>query len=630
MNKKETKHFKLDASFDLEVLKKMDLVELNTLSNDIRNLIIKQCSIYGGHLSSNLGAVEIEVALYKYFNAPKDKILFDVGHQTYAQKILTGRPLTNLRQKDGCDGFQKRSESIYDCFEAGHSSTSLSTAMGMAIDRDLHHENYKIVVVIGDASFANGLSFEALNNLSNFNHQLIVILNDNDMSISKPVGALARYFQDLRASNKYQQDKRNYVRVMSKNAVSRSLLNLTRGIKNSFKRLVFSRVNDNFFNLLYYGPIDGNNIKELLKTFKKVSNVNKPVLIHAKTLKGKGYKFAEDDKLGMYHFALPFDIETGKFKEKMDSKKDFFSSIYSEYLGEEMKTNKDIVCISPATFYGSNLSKIFNEHKNRCFDVGISEEHAVLFANGMALDKKTHPYVFIYSSFLQRAYDEIHHDVCRMNSNVTFMIDRAGFVGANGTTHQGIYDNAFLMSIPNLTIAEAKDAIDAYNLLKFSLTYTKPLAIRYPNSLTNIVDYKNKKYHKEVKYLEWETLKTSSTKNLCLISYGPHISEINKTCKELNDLTIINAMFLYPINIQFLKTLLDYKTIIIYDPYGTENGFSYHLENALISLNYKGNIIKRTIPIKYVKKATILEQEIENNVDIESTTKFLEGLNNND
>jgi 1-deoxy-D-xylulose-5-phosphate synthase len=621
-----TKTFTLDENFDPQILKTLSYEELTLLSDQIRKRIIEQCAKFGGHLSSNLGTVELEISLYKCFNAPKDKILFDVGHQTYTQKILTGRPLTNLRQKDGCDGFQKRKESVYDCYECGHSSTSLSAAMGMAIARDLKKENYKVITVIGDSSFANGLSFEALNNLNSFHHQLLIVLNDNEMSISKPVGGMAKFLQGVETSNAYRKDKNRYVIFMQRTGIGRGILKITRKMKNLVKRVLLGVNDQKYFNILSYGPINGNDLKKLDKAFKKLSSVNRPVILHVKTTKGKGYSFAEKDETGLYHSTTPFNIESGEMEKTIPNDFIKFSTLYSSLLYGAMAKDNDLYCISPATAYGSGVSKILNKYHKRSIDVGISEEHAVVLANGLATDSTIHPYVFMYSSFLQRAYDEIIHDVCRMNNNVTFMIDHAGLTGNDGETHQGIYDSSFLFGIPNLTIAMAKDKQDAIDLFAFSITYKKPFAIRYPCSAT--LDT-NTSDAKDIKYLEWRLLrKTNDDKKVCLLSFGPHLQGILKKTKDFKGLTIVNTLFIYPINKDELKKYLDYENIVIYNPYGIESGYVYQMENALIDLGYKGNVLKKSIPITYVDKGTILEQEQLYGVDEDSLVNLLKATLN--
>ena len=565
-------------------IKGLSILELKKLSYDIRKFIIEKCSINGGHLSSNLGLVELELVLYYFFDAPKDKIFFDVGHQCYTEKILTGRKLEKLRKKDGDDGFLNMKESKYDVFEAGHSSTSVGTALGYAYARDITNEKYKIISVIGDASFSNGVVFEAINNLYNYKKQFLIIVNDNEMAIGKTVGGFSGFLKDA-----------------SCNAL-------------------------NNFNLRYIGPIDGNNIDELLKTFENIKDLNEPILLHIKTKKGKGYSFSEEDDVGKFHYIKPFNIESGNVIEQIDNNKISFSNLFSNLLDREMYKNDRLVAITPATSLGSNITKLFLNHKERCFDVGINEEHAFLFANGLALSKQIHPYIFIYSTFLQRAYDELIHDIGRMNTNVTILVDRIGMVGEDGSSHQGIYDLSFLMNIPNITICSASNYEETVELFKFSLNFNKPLIIRYANSLCEDKHCLNLENAKSIIPFIWKKVKSSISKDRCLISYGPHLNELKDLIeKEYIDVELINALFLKPINFEFLTEFLDYKEIIIYDPYSVKSGFSMHLESALIELGFKNNIKIISIDDKYIEKDTILGQEIDNKVDVNYVLNYLKG-----
>src|SRR5574344_658041 len=585
----ELKNNKYDFSkpFNEQLLKNMSIKDLNNLTIEIRNLIIKQCSIYGGHLSSNLGITPLAIALYRYYSFPKDKIFFDVSHQTYAYKILTGRPLNNLREENGIDGFSKIKESKYDFYNAGHSSTALSTAMGYAITRDLNKEKYEVITVIGDGSLGNGLSLEALNNLYNFNHRIIVIINDNKMSISKTNGLISKLL------NKYESNKNN-------------------------ENEKFIKIDMGYF---YKTPIDGENFIEINEAFEKIKDIDSPIFLYVRTYKGKGYSFAENDITGKWHHTLPFNIETGELSNVgKDKNQDTYSHIYTNLLLNAMKNDKKLLAITPANTYNENLLKIKEQYNDRFFDVGISEEHALVFANGLALNSY-HPYLFIYSTFFQRGYDELLHDICNANKQVTLMVGHSGLIGNDGETHQGIYDSSFLMGMPNISVSMANDYPTLIRLFNFSLTYKYPLVIRYPFDLVKINNTNNNL--PPLVYLEWNKIKEEQTKEICVISYGPKINEINK---KINGITLVNAIFTYPINIDYLRTLLDYKNIVIYDPYSTISGFTIHLEDALLSLNYKGKITKCSIPNEFVTKGTIEEQEKRMKVDILSLQDIINKL----
>ena len=614
---KEKKVIDLNKDFDPSLIKEMSYKELNYLASQVRNEIIEKTSINGGHLSSNLGTVELAVSLFHVFSLPEDKVIFDVGHQAYAYKILSGRKLDTLRQENGIDGFQKKEESIYDCYEAGHSSTSIGAGMGMALTRDLNNEKYKIISVIGDSSLANGLSFEALNNLNKFNHQLLIILNDNEMSISTPVGGMNHLLRNIRVSKKYVSSKNKYKNVMKKNKFLYGLYKFTSKIKDFIVDLVYSSNVFEDLGLYYYGIVDGHNIKKLTKALKRVKDINAPIILHIKTKKGKGYKFAEEDKLGRYHSVSSFDKEKGLLKKEKDTIG--FNKIYAACLDKEMEKNKKIISINPAMSYGSSLDELMEKFPQRALDVGISEEHALVFASGIA-SNNYHPYVSIYSTFLQRGYDQISHDICRMNLPVTLLVDHAGLVGKDGETHQGIYDFSYLSSIPNMTIAMAKNKKEAIELFNFSLEFSKPLAIRYP--LMEVEDCQVEKLRK-LELGQWDVLSKSEEESVCVVSFGPKIEEI---AKQNMNITLVNAIFNYPLNNNVLKSVLNHKNIVIYDPYGTENGFASFLTLKLYEMGYKGNIVKMALPLEFIKKGTIEQQEKRYNLDLESLYKKIKEL----
>lgn len=616
---KEKRDFKLTENFDASIIKDLSNKELELLSRQIREEIIDKCSVNGGHLSSNLGTVELTVSLFKTLDLPNDKVIFDVGHQSYAYKILSGRTLDNLRKENGIDGFQKREESIYDFYEGGHSSTSIGAGMGISLTRDLNKDSYRVVCVIGDASIANGVSFEALNNLSSFNHQLLIILNDNEMSITNPVGGLNNILQRIRVSKKYVSSKNKYKKYMKKNGFLKFVYKVTSKIKDWIVNLLYRSNLFEDLGLYYYGVVDGHNIKKLTKAINRVKDIEGPVILHIKTTKGKGYKFAEEDTSGRYHSVAPFIKETGEPVIKKDEGKESFAKVYAKLLDKEMEKNPKIISINPATSYGSALDELMKKYPSRALDVGISEEHALVYASGMAINSYR-PYVTVYSTFLQRAYDEISHDVARMNLPVTIMVDHSGLVGSDGETHQGIYDFTYLSSIPNMTITMAKDSEEANRLFNFSLTYQGPLAIRYPVMNTNkLVSYTKEK----LEYGQWDVLRESLKKDTALISFGPYLNNI---LEKNIDITLINAIFNYPINEKVLRDIVEYKNIIIYDPYGTEYGFAMFVSNKLTELNYGGNIVKVCLPHKFIKKGTIEQQEKRFNVDIDSLMKRIEEL----
>ena len=538
-------------------LKKMSVFELEELSRNIRNFLIDKISITGGHLSSNLGIVDLTIAIHKVFNAPKDKIIFDVGHQSYTHKILTGRAheFDKLRQYNGLSGFQKMSESIYDCYEAGHSSTSLSAALGYAIARDLDKKKHNVVAIIGDGSIGNGLAYEALNHIGSLNTKLIVILNDNEMSISKNVGAIHNTLDKIRSNFKNEKIKK--VPYLGKKIKSGTKL-----IKESFKK-IYMKEGYLFeeFGFTYYGPINGHDYDEMISYLEMAKKSNRPVLLHVITEKGKGYKYAESDIEGIWHGISPFDKETGIIKSKNDGLISW-SEVISNHLIDIAKTNKDIIAITPAMANGSKLNKFKEIYKDRFIDVGIAEEHALVMANSMAIAGKK-PFVSIYSTFLQRGYDQVFHDIARMDSNVVIGIDRAGIVGEDGETHQGLYDIAFLNHIPNMIIAAPKNSSEAKGILEFAFNSKHPFAIRYSKQR---IEYNNESL--VISEYSWEEIKNGS--DAVIITYGDFVNNakiiVNNLKKDKLNIGIINARFIKPIDTSMLdKIIKAKKPIIVYE-----------------------------------------------------------------
>ena len=538
-------------------LKKMSVFELEELSRNIRNFLIDKISITGGHLSSNLGIVDLTIAIHKVFNAPKDKIIFDVGHQSYTHKILTGRAheFDKLRQYNGLSGFQKMSESIYDCYEAGHSSTSLSAALGYAIARDLDKKKHNVVAIIGDGSIGNGLAYEALNHIGSLNTKLIVILNDNEMSISKNVGAIHNTLDKIRSNFKNEKIKK--VPYLGKKIKSGTKL-----IKESFKK-IYMKEGYLFeeFGFTYYGPINGHDYDEMISYLEMAKKSNRPVLLHVITEKGKGYKYAESDIEGIWHGISPFDKETGIIKSKNDGLISW-SEVISNHLIDIAKTNKDIIAITPAMANGSKLNKFKEIYKDRFIDVGIAEEHALVMANSMAIAGKK-PFVSIYSTFLQRGYDQVFHDIARMDSNVVIGIDRAGIVGEDGETHQGLYDIAFLNHIPNMIIAAPKNSSEAKGILEFAFNSKHPFAIRYSKQR---IEYNNESL--VISDYSWEEIKKGS--DAVIITYGDFVNNAkiiaNNLKKDKLNVGIINARFIKPIDTSMLdKIIKTKKPIIVYE-----------------------------------------------------------------
>ncbi len=599
-SKKDIQRVNINDIKNPRFLKKMNIKELEVLSSDIRNFIIEKVSKTGGHLSPNLGVVDLTIALHKVFNSPTDKFIFDVSHQCYTHKILTGRAnkFDSLRKINGLSGFQKRSESEYDSYEAGHSSTSLSAALGMALARDKQKESYNVIAVIGDGSMGNGLSYEALNHIGSLKTKLIIILNDNEMSISKNVGGLHNNLDKIRSAYKYKTAKDNTKKVLGKLPLVGKLLE--RGItnvKSSIKKLYLK---EGFLfeelGIKYYGPINGHDYNEMIAYLNMAKKEKVPVLIHVITQKGKGYIYAENDSLGSWHGTGPFDIETGK-PIKKDDKLVTWSEVISNHLITLTKDNKKLMVITPAMVGGSKLLKYKELYPNNFIDVGIAEEHALVMANGMSSSGLI-PFVSIYSTFLQRGYDQVIHDICRMNNHVILGIDRSGIVGEDGETHQGIYDLTFLLPIPNLIISTPTDSIEAGNLLYTAIKTNKPFAIRYSKDK---LEYKKEKY-KSVPIGSWERL--TSGKDAVLISYGYLLNKallVKELLKGKIDLSIVNARFQKPIDEEMFNEILKkYKNIFIYEEQTYINSLGSYLVNYANEKNYKGNIKEFGIPDEYV------------------------------
>ena len=604
MKHKIIQHVDLSKIQNPDFLKELSYKELSVLSDDISKYIIQVTSKNGGHLSSNLGVVDATIALCRVFDFTKDRLVFDVGHQCYTYKLLTGRSLERLRQKDGTAGYQDVKESIYDHFEAGHSSTSISVGVGLATARDLKKENYDVVSFIGDASIVNGLSFEGLNNAGQNKHKMIIVLNDNNMSISKPVGGLSKAFRRFSTSAFYRGSKHFFQRLMLGNKLGRKIYSIGVTFKNWFKRHIL-RINifDSFgFSII--GPVDGHNIKAVEKALERAKKTDKSVVVFLKTIKGKGYKLAENDEKGLWHGVHIFNPETG---EQMYENGTGWSQIYNDYLVEVMKEHEKAVTIVPATGYGSHLSEVFSKFPDRCIDVGIAEEHAVTMAGGLSISG-FHPIISIYSTFLQRAYDQVNHDLARVELNATFLIDRSGLVGKDGNSHQGIFDQSFLIGMPNTVVTMASTPEEARALLKESFNDHGVFCIRYPKE--RVFHYHPPVKTTTIPYGKWK--KELNGEKIAIVGVGPDVQKLKHLIEENNiSLTLFNAIYQKPIDLDAINELLSYEKIIIYDPYATENGFSQSLALELMKRKFKGEVIIKAIPVVFVNHASIEEQKSE-------------------
>lgn len=604
MRKQEIKHIELEKIQNPNFLKDLSYKELGVLSDDISKYIIDVTSKNGGHLSSNLGVVDSTIALCRVFDFTKDKIVFDVGHQCYTYKILTGRSLERLRQKDGPSGFQDLSESPYDHFEAGHSSTSISACLGLATARDLKHEKYDVISFIGDSSIVNGLAFEGLNDAGQNHHKVIIVLNDNNMSISKPVGGMSRVFRAFSTSSFYRKSKHFFKKMMSGTKAGRKIYSWGVFFKNWFKRHVIKISIFDSLGFSIIGPVDGHSIKAVEKALIRAKKTDKSVVVFLKTIKGKGYKPAEEDVKGEWHGVHNFNPETG---EQIYDDGVGWSQIFTDLLLETMENNPSTVTIVPATGYGSHLSEVFSKFPDRTIDVGIAEEHAVTMAGGLSISG-FHPIISIYSTFLQRAYDQVSHDLARMNLSATFLIDRSGFVGKDGNSHMGIYDESFLMGIPNTTVCMAATPEQAKCLLEESLKPHGVFCIRYPRE--RVHDYHPPLSTTTIPYGNW--IKELSGDKLAIVSVGPETMKLKALITENHlDVTLFNAIYQKPMDDKAISELLRFEKVVIYDAYATENGFAQALASDLMIKGYAGQVIIKAIPDEFINHACIEEQKEE-------------------
>lgn len=536
-------------------LKNLNDKELEELASDIREFLIESCAITGGHIGANLGVVELTIALHKYFDSPTDKLIFDVGHQAYIHKILTGRidKFPTLRQYEGLCGFPKMRESEHDVWEAGHSSTSLSAAMGFAKARDIKGENSHVVPIIGDGALTGGMALEALNHIGSDKTNMTIILNDNEMSIAPNVGALHNMLGRMRTNTQYNKLKHGAEGFIEKlPQVGTTLRDLADRVKDSTKYMFVDGVFFEELGIKYIGPVDGHSFEDLGAAIKTSKEYDGPVIIHVITKKGKGYHPAEHDKLGVWHGLGPYKMETGEVLGKKETES--WSGFMSNSVLEHAKKDDRIVALTPAMPVGSKLTKFQNELPERFFDVGIAEQHALTMAGGLAA-AGLKPYLAIYSTFLQRGYDQLLHDVDRQNLDVLIGIDRSGLVGADGETHQGVFDISFIAPLPNITLMMPRDEIEAAAMIDLSFNTNGPMAIRYPRG--NVLGLDTSEKRAPIEYGSWEVLEDGN--DIALISFGPTLQMLTEAATTLKELGInakvINARFIKPLDFECLDQL---------------------------------------------------------------------------
>lgn len=601
-------------------IKNMSREELEVLASEIRQFLIEKISTTGGHLASNLGVVELTMAMYLTFDLPKDKIIWDVGHQAYTHKILSGRKdhFDDLRQYGGISGFPKTKESPCDAFDTGHSSTSISAGLGMVQARDILGEDYCVVSVIGDGALTGGMAYEALNNASRLEKNFIIILNDNNMSISENVGGMSRYLSSIRTGYGYNDLKKNVTSILEKIPVAGPrLIDKISRTKQGIKQLLIPGMLFENMGITYLGPVDGHNIKQLRRVLQEARKLDHAVLIHVLTQKGKGYEPAEKNP-SRFHGVDPFDIDTGKPKKIKEYPS--YTDIFSRKLCQMAEENEKIVAVTAAMPDGTGLKKFAKLYPDRFFDVGIAEQHAVTSAAGMAA-AGLRPVVAVYSSFLQRAYDQILHDVCIQNLPVVFAVDRAGLVGSDGETHQGIFDLSYMTSIPNMSVMAPKNMWELRREMEFAINFEGPIAIRYPRGEA----YRGlKEFDDPIVYGKGEMIYEEDQIALLavgsMVSTAEHIREKMKA--EGYHVTLANGRFVKPIDYELVARLAGRHEYLVTLEENVLQG-SYGLEVTAYVHEYYPNVkvLNVALPDAYVEHGNVSVLREELGIDSDSVIR---------
>ncbi|MEE0419012.1 MAG: 1-deoxy-D-xylulose-5-phosphate synthase [Lachnospiraceae bacterium] len=594
----------LEKINEVNDIKKLDSGELPLLAEEIRDFLLEKISVSGGHLASNLGVVELTMALHLTFELPKDKLIWDVGHQSYTHKLLTGRRdgFDTLRKYGGMSGFPKRKESLCDAFDTGHSSTSISAGLGYARAREITGEDYKVVSIIGDGSLTGGMAYEALNNAARLKSNFMIILNDNNMSISENVGGMSSYLADLRTNDAYTGLKNGVTNTLNKIPVyGDRIVSRIRRTKSGIKQLFIPGMLFEDMGITYLGPVDGHNIQQMMRVFQEASKLNEAVLIHVITQKGKGYVPAERHP-ARFHGAEPFDLESGlpTHKRLKANYTDIFSTVMRKFGDRYPK----VVAVTAAMPDGTGLKRFRNMFPDRFFDVGIAEEHAVTFAAGLAAAGLI-PVVAVYSSFLQRAYDQILHDVCIQNLHVVFAIDRAGLVGSDGETHQGIFDLSFLSTIPNMCIMAPKNKWELSDMMKFAVDYSGPIALRYPRGEA----YDGlREFRASVLFGRGEIL--YDEEEILLLAVGSMVKTGEEVRRQLKRLgyacSLVNARFVKPIDEELIGRLhREHRLIVTMEENVRSGGFGEHVVAYLNDLQSEAKVINVALPDDYVEHGNV-------------------------
>ena len=591
-------------------IKNLTPKEIDVLRQEIREFLIEKISELGGHLASNLGTVELTMALHLFLDFPHDKIIWDVGHQSYTHKILTGRKdaFDHLRQYGGMSGFPKRMESDCDAFDTGHSSTSISAGLGLAWARELQGEDYKVVSVIGDGALTGGMAYEAMNNAAALKKNFIIILNDNNMSISENVGGMSRHLSKLRTSSNYAGLKEGVQNSLEKIPVyGERIVSGIRKTKSSIKQMVIPGMIFEDMGIMYLGPVDGHDIDAMLKVFQEASHVPGPVLVHVLTKKGYGYRPAERHP-SRFHGTTPFDIETGI---PLSHGKASYTDVFSTVMRKMGDRDDKLVAITAAMADGCGLKRFHNMFPERFFDVGIAEEHAVTFAAALAAGGM-HPVFAVYSSFLQRGYDQILHDVCMQNLPVVLAIDRAGLVGSDGETHQGVFDLSYLTEMPNMTVMAPKNKWELSDMLKYAIAYDAPIALRYPRgeAYDGLVQKRE-----PIVYGKCEEI--IAGEKVLLFALGSMVKTAVGVCEQLEKqgihATLVNARFAKPFDEAYLKEHMEaYSLIVTMEENVALGGFGEHVSCFLRKEGYQGKVLSIAIADTFVEhgNVAVLQKEL--------------------
>lgn len=598
-------------------IKKLEESELDVLADEIRQFLIEKISKTGGHLASNLGVVELTMAMHLAFSLPKDKIIWDVGHQAYTHKILTGRKagFDDLRKYGGMSGFPKRKESACDAFDTGHSSTSISAGLGYVEAREILKEDYQVISVIGDGSLTGGMAYEALNNASHLKSNFIIVLNDNRMSISENVGGMSNYLDGIRTAHAYTDLKKNVEKTLQKvPVVGERMVSHIRKTKNSIKQLLVPGMLFEDMGVTYLGPVDGHDIKKLYRTFQEAKKIDHAVLVHVLTEKGKGYAPAEKMP-SKFHGTGPFDIATGK--QKAVGEKDSYTDIFAKVIYSLGKTESKLVAITAAMKDGTGLTQFARKYPDRFFDVGIAEEHAVTFAAGLAA-AGLKPVFAVYSSFLQRGYDQMIHDVCLQNLPVVFAIDRAGLVGNDGETHQGLFDLSYLNGIPNMTVMSPKNRWEFADMIRFAVAFQGPIALRYPRgeAYDGLQDFRAPIIYGKSEIIYEE-------QDIAILAVGHMVETAEEVYAQLKErgycCSLVNVRFVKPFDREMLERLsAAHRLFVTIEEALLDGGYGEKVANYIIETGHPVTVLKNGIQDEYVEHGNVELLRKEVHLDAES------------